>query len=446
MYEEPDVTIVGTGVAGLFCALSLPKHLHIQMITKDCIEHSDSFLAQGGISTLKDSNDFDTYYEDTMKAGHYENNPDSVKTMIASSPTIISDLMSYGVEFTKHENKLSYTREGGHSIFRILHHDDITGKEITSKLLKAVKNLPNVDILEYTCMVDLIEKDNCCKGIIIETKDGTREILWSKTIVLATGGVGGLFEHSTNFSHLTGDSIALSLRHHIELQNVNYIQIHPTTLYSKHNGRSFLISESVRGEGAILLNEQHERFVDELLPRDVVTSAIKKEMKKSNRDYVYLSLTHMDKEKIKKRFPNIYKRCEQEGYQLEKEPIPITPAQHYFMGGVKIDLDGNTSMNQLYAIGETACNGVHGANRLASNSLLESLVFAKRTAKNIEKNIDSFPFPTNDSAIIKKAGEQLRSLPSLDKLEKANKQLILEEIKRRDCEFYDKWCNNENEY
>ena len=443
MYEEPDVTIVGTGVAGLFCALSLPKQLHIQMITKDAVENSDSFLAQGGISVLKNKDDFNSYYTDTMKAGHYENNPESVKTMISFSPAIISDLISYGVEFTKKGNEFSYTREGGHSIFRILHHEDITGKEITSKLLAAVRKLENVNISEYTCMVDLIEKENCCKGIVVKEKDGNKKILYSKAIVLATGGVGGLFEHSTNFSHLTGDSIALALRHHIELQNINYIQIHPTTLYSKKTGRSFLISESVRGEGAILLNQDKKRFVDELLPRDIVTSAIKNEMSKYHTDYVYLSLTHMNKRQLENRFPNIYRHCLEEGYKLEKEPIPITPAQHYFMGGIKIDLDGNTSMNQLYAVGETACNGVHGANRLASNSLLESLVFAKRAALNIEKRILSFASP--QSAFSKEEQNKLLSLSVPGSWEKDNKKIILEEIKRKDCEFYDKWCNYENQ-
>lgn len=443
MYEEPDVTIVGTGVAGLFCALSLPKQLHIQMITKEAVENSDSFLAQGGISTLKNKEDFNSYYVDTMKAGHYENNPESVKVMISSSPAIISDLISFGVEFTKKNNDFSYTREGGHSTFRILHHDDITGKEITSKLLSAVRKLPNVDIAEYTCMVDLIEKENCCKGIIVKEKGGKEKLLFSKAVVLATGGLGGLFEHSTNFSHLTGDSIALSLRHHIELENINYIQIHPTTLYSKTPGRSFLISESVRGEGAILLNPNKKRFVDELLPRDIVTSAIKNEMARYHTDYVYLSLTHMSKSQLEKRFPNIYKRCLEEGYRLEKEPIPITPAQHYFMGGVKIDLNGNTSMKQLYAVGETACNGVHGANRLASNSLLESLVFAKRTARDIENHISSFSYPRLNLSVQEK--NDLLFLPAQSDWEKENKKLILEEIKRKDYEFYDKWCNYENQ-
>lgn len=444
MYKNPDVIIVGTGAAGLFCALTLPRNLHIQMITKDTVENSDSFLAQGGIAVLKNEGDYDSYYEDTMKAGHYENRPDSVNIMITSSTSVINDLISYGVNFTKNGNELSFTREGGHSAYRILYHDDITGKEITSKLLYAVQALPNVDILENTCMIDLIEKNNVCNGIVMRNKKGKIECLPSKAVVLATGGLGGLFEHSTNYHHLTGDSIALALRHQIELQDINYIQIHPTTLYTKKPGRSFLISESVRGEGAILLNSNRERFVNELLPRDIVTTAIKNEMAKFHTDHVFLSLECMNKARIIKRFPNIYKRCLDEGYHLDKEPIPITPAQHYFMGGIKVGLEGQTSMNQLYAVGETACNGVHGANRLASNSLLESLVFAKRAAKDIEAILSSVAHtPLNPSLI--KNYSRYTSDGLFTKWQQQNKELILHEIKRRDCEFYDKWCNYENQ-
>lgn len=444
MYNNPDVIIVGTGAAGLFCTLTLPRNLHILMITKDTVKNSDSFLAQGGIAALKNEDDFDSYYEDTMKAGHYENNPDSVKIMISSSPAVINDLITYGVDFTKKGNELSLTREGGHSTFRILHHDDITGKEITSKLLSAVQTLPNVEILEHTCMIDLIEQNHTCSGIVTRNRKGTIECIPAKAVVLATGGLGGLFEHSTNFNHLTGDSIALSLRHQIELQDINYIQIHPTTLYTKKPGRSFLISESVRGEGAILLNPNKERFVDELLPRDVVTAAIKNEMAKFHTDHVFLSLECMDKGQIIKRFPNIYKRCLEEGYHLDKEPIPITPAQHYFMGGVKVGLEGQTSMKRLYAVGETACNGVHGANRLASNSLLESLVFAKRAAKKIEENISAFTNIRINPAIITNY-KRYTSNGLFSEWNQQNKKLILNEIKRRDCEFYDKWCNYENQ-
>lgn len=379
-HKKTDIVIIGCGVAGLYCALNLPKEKQIVIVSKDEFERSDSFLAQGGICVLRDDNDYEAYYEDTMKAGHYENNPRSVELMIRSSQEVIRDLIACGAEFEKDENGYVYTREGAHSRPRILFHEDETGKEITSKLLATVRKLPNVTLVEHYTMVDLLTKDNVCYGIVGQDKDGVYSTITADYTVLATGGIGGLYEHSTNFRHLTGDALAVALRHDIKLQNIDYIQIHPTTLYQEKSGRKFLISESVRGEGAILLNSKGERFVDELLPRDVVTQAIRKEMKKEGTKHVWLSLEPIPKEEILSHFPNIYAKCMEAGYDITKEPIPVVPAQHYFMGGVAVDEYSKTSMDRLYAVGETACNGVHGKNRLASNSLLESLVFAKRAA------------------------------------------------------------------
>lgn len=438
LYENVDVIIAGTGVAGLFCALHIPKDKKILMITKDKLENSDSFLAQGGISTLKNSSDYASYFEDTMRAGHYENNRESVKVMIESSSLIMKELIEAGVEFDRVNGELSYTREGAHSVYRILHHKDITGKEITSKLIAKVKELDNATILENTMMIDIIENNNVCQGIVLQDSTGIHSV-YSKKIVWATGGLGGLFESTTNFSHLTGDSIAIALKHQIALQDLNYIQIHPTTLYSKKKGRRFLISESVRGEGAILLNQNKERFVDELLPRDVVTIAIHDQMAKSNKDYVYLSMKHLEKEVIMNHFPNIYERCLEEGYDITKDMIPVAPAQHYFMGGVKIDQWGQTSMERLYAIGETSCNGVHGANRLASNSLLESLVFAKRAAHKISKTLETVNQQEIHTEI---SAEEYKNLAAL---QKEYKELVWNEIKRKDVNFYAKWCNNANQ-
>jgi len=356
------------------------------IVSKDEFERSDSFLAQGGICVLRDDEDYDSYYEDTMKAGHYENNPRSVELMIRSSQEVIGDLIACGAEFEKDENGYVYTREGAHSRPRILFHEDETGKEITSKLLATVRKLSNVTLVEHYTMVDLLTKDNVCYGIVGHDRDGVYSTITADYTVLATGGIGGLYEHSTNFRHLTGDALAVALRHDIKLQNIDYIQIHPTTLYQEKPGRKFLISESVRGEGAILLNSKGERFVDELLPRDVVTQAIRKEMKKEGSKHVWLSLAPIPTEEIHSHFPNIYAKCLEAGYDITKEPIPVVPAQHYFMGGVAVDEYSKTSMERLYAVGETACNGVHGKNRLASNSLLESLVFAKRAAKQMEES------------------------------------------------------------
>ena len=406
MKMEADVVIVGTGAAGLFSALNLPGDTKIIMITKSDLESSDSFLAQGGISVLRDEEDYDSYFEDTMRAGHYENRKESVDIMIRGSRDVIDKLVVFGVEFEHEqeaEGEFLYTREGAHSKPRILYHKDITGKEITSKLLEQVKRLENVTLYEYTAMTDILVENGACAGILAErTKSGRQvetdseaadlsreqmEIRAGYTI-FATGGIGGQYTHSTNFPHLTGDAIEISKKHGIRLEHLDYVQFHPTTLYSKKPGRRFLISESVRGEGAVLYNKKKERFVDELLPRDVVAAAIREQMEKDGTDFVYLSMEHIEKETILRHFPNIYQRCLKEGYDVLKECIPVVPAQHYFMGGVWVDSDSRTSMPRLFAVGETSCNGVHGANRLASNSLLESLVFAKRAAMKIREEIE----------------------------------------------------------
>lgn len=381
--RKVDVVIVGTGVSGLFHALNLPEDKRILMLTKADLESSDSFLAQGGICVMRDETDYDSYFEDTMKAGHYENRKESVDIMIRSSREIIDDLVSYGVDFEKKNGEFCYTREGAHSKPRILFHEDITGKEITSKLLAQVKKRANVEILEYTTMTDIIEEAGKCCGIYAAEQDGDQLKIEADYTIFASGGIGGLYEHSTNFPHLTGDALEVAKKHDIRLEHLDYVQIHPTTLYSEKPGRRFLISESVRGEGAVLYNKDKERFVNELLPRDVVTKAIREQMAKDGTKYVWLSMEHIPKETILKHFPNIYEHCLEEGYDVTKECIPVVPAQHYFMGGIWVDRNSHTSMACLFAVGETSCNGVHGANRLASNSLLESLVFAKRAANCI---------------------------------------------------------------
>ena len=380
---QADVVIVGTGVGGCFSALNLSEDLSIIMITKSDLESSDSFLAQGGICVLHDDDDYDSYFEDTMRAGHYENRKESVDIMIRGSQDVIHDLIGYGVDFAKEDGKLLYTREGAHSRPRILFHEDITGKEITSKLLAQIKTRKNIQIMEYTPMTDILISKGACAGIEAETSDHKKIYIHADQTILASGGIGGRYKHSTNFPHLTGDAIDIAKKHGIRLEHLDYVQIHPTTLYSKKTGRRFLISESVRGEGALLYDKNGNRFIDELLPRDVVTKAIQEQMKKDGTDHVWLSLEKIPKEIILSHFPNIYQHCLEEGYNATKEWIPVVPAQHYFMGGIWVDSDSHTSMPNLYAVGETSCNGVHGKNRLASNSLLESLVFAKRAARKI---------------------------------------------------------------
>lgn len=382
---KTDILIVGSGCSGLYCALQLPRDKQITVITKADLESNDSFLAQGGMCMLKDESDYDSYFEDTMKAGHYENDKKSVEIMIRSSQDVVRDLLSYGVDFKREENgELAFTREGAHSQKRIVFHEDITGKEITSHLLEQVKKLSNVTLMEYTTLLDIVEKDNTCYGAVLKMQDGSIELVEADDTVLASGGIGGLYRHSTNFRHLTGDALAIAARHGVELKNINYVQIHPTTLYSeKKEDRSFLISESVRGEGAKLYDKNMNRFVNELLPRDLLTEAIHEQMKKDHTDYVWEDLRTIPADELESHFPNIVEHCREMGYDVTKECIPVVPAQHYFMGGIKVNHRSKTSMNQLYAIGETACNGVHGRNRLASNSLLESLVFAKRAAQDM---------------------------------------------------------------
>ena len=395
MEIHTDVVIVGSGIAGLYSALKLPEDMKVVLITKSDLESSDSFLAQGGICVQRDEEDYDSYFEDTMKAGHYENRRESVDIMIRGSRAVIRDLVGYGVRFEQENGKFIYTREGAHSRPRILFHEDITGKEITSTLLERVKELANVTIYEYTEMTDIIEENGACAGILAGKADGPdqeqRETLkiYADHTILASGGIGGNYQHSTNFPHLTGDAVRIAKAHGIRLENLDYVQIHPTTLYSLKPGRRFLISESVRGEGAVLYNHKKERFVDELLPRDVVAQAIREQMEEEGTDHVWLSMEPIPREKILKHFPNIYRHCLEEGYDVTKEWIPVVPAQHYFMGGIWVDSDSHTSMDRLYAVGETSCNGVHGANRLASNSLLESLVFAGRAARKIEEDKES---------------------------------------------------------
>ena len=392
-HTKTDIVIVGCGVAGLYCALNLPADQKITVVTKNIARKSDSFLAQGGICVLRDEQDYDSFYEDTMRAGHYENNPESVDIMIRSSQEVIGDLVTFGVQFEKDGEAFTYTREGAHSQPRILFHEDETGKEITSHLLETARNRDNITLVENYTMVDLICSENECRGIIGHDADGEYSAITADYTVLATGGIGGLFEHSTNYRHLTGDAIALALRYDIRLQHIDYIQIHPTTLYTEEDGREFLISESVRGEGAILLNWKGERFINELLPRDVVANAIFAEMKKEDKPHMWLSLAPIPEDEIKTHFPHIYQHCLDKGYDVTKEPIPVVPSQHYFMGGIDVNSFSKTSMERLYAVGETACNGVHGRNRLASNSLLESLVFAKRAAQDIGSGYSSAVLP-----------------------------------------------------
>lgn len=420
---KTDILIIGSGCAGLYCALNLPKDRKITIITKADAQGNDSFLAQGGMCMLKDEADYASFFEDTMKAGHYENDRESVDIMIRSSQEVVEDLMRFGADFQKDENgDLVFTKEGAHSEKRILFHEDVTGREITSTLLAEVRRQPHITLLEYTTMIDLIEEENVCYGAILLLPDGQIKKTQADYTVMATGGIGGLYKHSTNFRHLTGDALAVAIRHGLELKDISYVQIHPTTLYSDEE-RSFLISESVRGEGAVLRDKNGNRFVNELLPRDLLTKEILKQMEKDGTEFVWEDLRTIPRDELESHFPNIIEHCREMGYDVTKECIPVVPAQHYFMGGVKVNHQSRTSMEQLYAVGETACNGVHGRNRLASNSLLESLVFAKRAAQDIA---DKKGEAKKNTALIEQL--DLDQYQDIDKLCEQYHTMVKEEI------------------
>lgn len=386
--DKYDVIIVGTGVAGLNCALNLPKDKSVLIICKKTPRESDSYLAQGGICRLRSEDDYEEYFNDTMRAGHYENNPAAVECMIRGSQGIIDDLVSIGVDFARNgDGSLAYTREGGHTSPRICYHEDCTGSEITTVLMRTVSALKNVQICPNTVMLDIFEDGEKCTGLVVyDVKEKTAKCVYADYTVLAAGGIGGAFGNTTNFRAVSGDAVAICLRHGVAVDDINYIQVHPTSLYSKKRGRKFLISESVRGEGAHLLDKNFNRFTDELQPRDVVKNAVLEQMKKDGTDHVWLDMRPVPAEELKSHFTQIVAKCREEGYDVFTQPIPVVPAIHYFMGGVRSDLNGRTTMARLYAVGETCCNGVHGKNRLASNSLLESLLFAKRAALDIQND------------------------------------------------------------
>lgn len=425
--KKYDVIIVGTGVAGLNCALNITPDKSVLVICKETPDKSDSYLAQGGICRLPEESDYDSYYEDTMRAGHYENNPEAVEAMIRGSQEVINDLICYGVDFAREEDgSLAYTKEGGHSRPRICFHEDTTGREITSKLMKVARSRRNILIVPYITMLDIICDDEQCYGIVArDGKNGRLYKLFADYTVLASGGIGGVFENSTNFRILTGDALAICLKHGIAVDHINYIQIHPTTLYSKKKGRRFLISESVRGEGAVLLDKNFQRFTDELKPRDIVTAEIRKQMQKDGTDHVWLDMRPIPREEVISHFPGIVQHCLNEGYDVFRECIPVVPSQHYFMGGIRSDTKGATTMPRLYAVGETCCNGVHGKNRLASNSLLESLLFAKRAAQDI--NVNYSPID-REKAIAAKNALNLAEYSNSAKLLKSYKQMVLDAI------------------
>ncbi|GAB6170196.1 L-aspartate oxidase [Clostridium carnis] len=399
MNKSIDVLIIGSGISGLTSALEIRNDTNVMIVSKGRLEDTNSLLAQGGISTVRGESDFQPFIEDTLRAGRYKNNLNAVKILALESNNSIEFLKSLGVKFDENEQGLDYTKEGAHSINRILHIKDNTGEYIEKALIKEVKKRKNIILSENTYLADIIEEKGVAKGAIL-FKGQRRIIVNSKCLILATGGIGGLYKNSTNQKSLTGDGIAIAIKHNIKVKDLNYIQIHPTAFFEEDiQKRRFLISESLRGEGGKLKNINGERFINELLPRDIVTKAIYKEMKKTKSNFVYLDISFLDRKYIINRFSKIYNECLIRGVDITKSPIKVSPAQHYFMGGIEVDLNSKTSMDNLYAVGETSCTGVHGANRLASNSLLEAIVFARRASKAINKSIDNIKVEDTDNKI-----------------------------------------------
>ena len=382
-----DVLIVGTGISGIFTALNLDSSLNVTIITKSKMKECDSYLAQGGISVARNEKDIPSFIEDTLNAGNHKNNINSVELLAKESLNILEDLTNFGVKFDKEQNHYSYTREGGHKINRILHCKDETGKAVMEVLYDEVLKRSNISILEDTTLIDIYNSHSSLGGIALNNNKTI--FINSKTIVLATGGVGGLFKSSTNFETLTGDGLSICFNNDIELEDLEYLQLHPTVLFEKENKtRRLLLSESLRGEGGILRNLKGETFVDSLLPRDKVSDAILNEIKTHpSKPYVYLDLTHLSKSYLTTRFPFLYNECLKRGFKMDEDFIPVCPGHHYAMGGIKVNENSQTSLDILYAVGEVSCTGVHGSNRLASNSLLEGLVFSKKCSEHINKNI-----------------------------------------------------------
>ncbi|MDR0915059.1 MAG: L-aspartate oxidase [Oscillospiraceae bacterium] len=392
--EKYDVIIIGTGVAGLYAALHFEQSVSVLLLTKKEAELSNSSLAQGGVAAVLDkvTDNYKLHIADTLIAGNYKNNLSAVEKLVTEGPNDVLALKDMGVDFDRDRfGRLLGTLEGGHSRNRIVHHKDSTGKAIVNKLLELVLQKPNVTLCDNT-LVYALDKDDSgfCVSVL---QNGENKQFLCNYCMLATGGIGRVYSYTTNSAIATGDGIAFAYLLGAKVQYLSRIQFHPTAFAKAKNRERFLISEAVRGEGGILLNCNGERFMDnydpraELAPRDVVSNAIIKESIKTNSQNFYLDISHKPAEFLKQRFPMIYEECLEQGVDITKEKIPIFPCQHYLMGGIKVDLDARTTVENLYAMGECSNTGVHGENRLASNSLLEALVFARRAAYDIASRI-----------------------------------------------------------
>ncbi|AGH96194.1 L-aspartate oxidase [Pseudobdellovibrio exovorus] len=397
MKKETDVVIIGSGIAALAQALKISSDKRVLILTKDKVPSTNSSMAQGGIAAVVDKGDsFSSHIDDTLTAGAGLCRAEAVRNFVEQAPDRIQELLDWGVNFDT-----ELTREGGHSVRRILHHEDQTGAEIHSKLWQQVKQRSNISILENHFAIDLLVNKKIEQSLVgptgivgayvLDKTSGEVKIIKSTATILATGGAGKVYLYTSNWSGATGDGIAMAYRAGARVSNLEFMQFHPTCLYHK-DSRNFLISEALRGEGGELINSQGEAFMKKhhhmgsLAPRDIVARGIDAEMKKSGEACVYLDMTHKPVEFLKSHFPHIYNKCLEYGIDMATQPIPVVPAAHYLCGGVVTDIYGKTDLQGLFAIGETACTGFHGANRLASNSLLECLTMAHNCALHLQEN------------------------------------------------------------
>lgn len=390
MKENYDVLIIGTGVAGLYAALQFDGDISVLAVSKREFELSNSSLAQGGVAAVLDKNhdNYRLHIGDTLIAGKFKNNLSAVEKLVSEGPADVMRLKEIGARFdTEESGELSKTLEAGHSRNRIVHHKDSTGKEIVDTLLREVAKKPGVDMLDNTLVYELDKIENgFCAGML---RNGECIQVCARFVLIATGGIGRIYRYTTNSAIATGDGIVLAHLLGAEIRHLSRIQFHPTAFAAENERERFLISEAVRGEGAVYLNCNGERFAfnydprGELAPRDVVSNAVIRESIRTNSEKFYLDITHKDPEFIKTRFPMIYSKCLEEGIDMTKDRIPVFPCQHYLMGGINVDTNAQTNVDGLYAAGECSHTGVHGANRLASNSLLEALVYSRTAAEHM---------------------------------------------------------------
>lgn len=417
MTKKYDYLVIGSGIAGMSFALKAASKGRVALICKTTLDEANTALAQGGVASVTnlEVDDFEKHINDTMIAGDWLSDPEAVRKVVTEAPGQIRELIKWGVDFDKREDgSFDLHREGGHSEFRILHHADNTGFEIQQSLIEAVRANPQIDIYEHHFAIEIITQHHlgkivtrrtpditCYGAYVLDTTTGTVDTFLSRITLIATGGVGAVYQTTTNPLVATGDGIAMVYRAKGTVKDMEFIQFHPTALYHPGDRPSFLITEAMRGYGAVLRNKKGEEFMQKydprlsLAPRDIVARAIDSEMKLTGDDHVYLDVTHKDAEETRHHFPNIYAKCLSLGIDITKDYIPVAPAAHYLCGGIKVDSNAESSIKRLYAVGECSCTGLHGGNRLASNSLIEAVVYADAAARHATENAPHYDFRTD---------------------------------------------------